>query len=285
MSSLIVKPSTRRPLVSKRSDSKTGKLAQTKKRSSKKIAVRPNSGLKKKVSAPKNVKKPSVAVKPTKKKPQLKSIKRAPAKKQGSKTSLRKTGRQTSAKPTVMARKPGPKIIHEPPKLPPSPATIAAFKSFEAAIKIFNKREYQAARAAFESIIERYTDQADVIARVRTYISICDQRMVQTPSAPRTPEALYDRGVFEFNRGNTSGAIDLFEKALKVQPRADHILYSLATAYSRQGNASKALEALRQAISISLVHRSRARYDPDFASIRGNLEFQRLAGLGLDYYD
>ena len=76
--------------------------------------------------------------------------------------------------------------------------------------------------------------------------------------------------------------LELFEKALKVEPRADHVYYSLAAAYARLDNVQKALDALRHAIGIRPVHRSHARKDLDFAGLRTDENFQQLTGFGFD---
>jgi len=175
-----------------------------------------------------------------------------------------------------------PKPIPAPPKRPPSPGTLAAVRAFEQALRLFNRQEFSAARPVFESLIEKFAEQAEIVARVRTYLSICEQRLARTPSVPRNSDALYNQGVFEFNRGNTKEAIELFEKALKVEPRADHVYYSLAAAYARLDNVQKALDALRHAIGIRPVHRSHARKDLDFASLRTDENFQQLTGFGFD---
>jgi tetratricopeptide (TPR) repeat protein len=175
-----------------------------------------------------------------------------------------------------------PKPIPAPPKRPPSPGTLAAVRAFEQALRLFNRQDFSAARPVFESLIEKFAEQAEIVARVRTYLSICEQRLARTPSVPRNSDALYNQGVFEFNRGNTREAIELFEKALKVEPRADHVYYSLAAAYARLDNVQKALDALRHAIGIRPVHRSHARKDLDFAGLRMDENFQQLTGFGFD---
>ena len=134
-------------------------------------------------------------------------------------------------------------------------------------------------------ILEKFSDQAEIAARARTYLAISEQRLARAPSAPRGPDALYDQGVFELNKGNTREAIELFDKALKAEPRADHILYSLAAAYARLNDTNRAIEALRRAIDIRSVHRSHARRDLDFASLRSNEDFQQLTGFGYDFIE
>jgi tetratricopeptide (TPR) repeat protein len=162
---------------------------------------------------------------------------------------------------------------------------LAAVRAFEQALRLFNRHDYAQAKSAFEVLRSKFSDEAEVVARVRTYLAICDQRLGRAPAAPRNADALYDQGVFEFNRGGTREAIELFEKALRVEPRADHVFYSLAAAHARLNDSPKALEALRRAIAIRPVQRSHARRDLDFASLRSNDEFQSLTGFGFDLID
>jgi tetratricopeptide (TPR) repeat protein len=147
---------------------------------------------------------------------------------------------------------------------------------------MFNRQDFVSARSAFLSLLAKFSEQAEIVARVRTYLAICEQRLARAPSVPRNADALYNQGVFELNKGNPAEAIGLFEKALKVEPRADHIYYSLAAAYARLNNTPKALDALRRAIGIRPVHRSHARRDLDLASLRSNEDFQQLTGFGFD---
>ena len=194
------------------------------------------------------------------------------------------SGAKAKSRRALLARRRAfaPKSLPAPPKKPPSPGTLAAVRAFEQALRVFNRQDFVSAKSAFHSLLDKFADQADIVARVRTYLAICDQRLARTPSTPRNSDALYDRGVFEFNRGNTAEAIESFEKALKVEPRADHVFYSLAAAYARLNNVTKALEALRHAIGIRPAHRSHARRDLDFAGLRSDESFQQLTGFGFD---
>lgn len=194
------------------------------------------------------------------------------------------SGAKAKSRRALLARRRAfaPKPLPAPPKKPPSPGTLAAVRAFEQALRVFNRQDFVAAKSAFHGLLDKFGDQADIVARVRTYLAICDQRLARTPATPRNSDALYDRGVFEFNRGNTAEAIESFEKALKVEPRADHVFYSLAAAYARLNNVAKALEALRHAIGIRPAHRPHARRDLDFAGLRSDESFQQLTGFGFD---
>jgi tetratricopeptide (TPR) repeat protein len=178
-----------------------------------------------------------------------------------------------------------PKPLPAPPKKPPSPGTLAAVRAFEQALRQFNRQDFAGAKSAFVGLLEKFSDQSEIVARVRTYLTICEQRLLRTPSVPRNVDALYNQGVFELNKGNTTESIELFEKALKVEPRADHVYYSLAAAYARLSNTPKALDALRRAIGIRPVQRSHARRDLDFVSLRSDEDFQQLTGFGFDLID
>jgi tetratricopeptide (TPR) repeat protein len=169
-----------------------------------------------------------------------------------------------------------------PPKKPPSPGTLAAVKAFEAALKLFNKHDFSGARHAFDSVMSKFGDEAEVTSRVRTYLAICEQRLARTPAVPRNPDALYDQGVFELNKGSVREAIALFEKAIKANPRADHVFYSLAAAFARLSELNKALEALRRAVALSAVHKAHARRDLDFVVLRTNEDFQQLIGFDFE---
>jgi tetratricopeptide (TPR) repeat protein len=159
------------------------------------------------------------------------------------------------------------------------PKATRAIRAFEQAIKIFNRHDFEKARAAFEGVIERFPEEPEVLARARAYLTICEQRLGHSPATPRTAEALYDRGVIELNRGQIGQAVLLFEKALRLEPDADHIVYALASAYAKGGNIEGALERLKQCIRQNETYRIHARRDPDFRGLYTCAEFQKLVGL------
>lgn len=195
------------------------------------------------------------------------------SKKEALKTVARRPERKTS------------KQIENHIKKVSTPNTLAAVSSFEQGLKLFNKHDFAGARELFERILQKFSEQAEINVSVRRYLAICQQRLARTPSAPKNPDALYDQGVFELNRDNVREAMQLFEKALKAQPDAAHVLYSLAAAYARLESPRKALETLRKAIHLQSVHRSRARSDQDFASLHNDDEFQNLTGYGLGFFE
>jgi TolA-binding protein len=309
MSSLITKASKRGLSASKRIRATKGKKATSRK------PKRPG-----RITAAPKAKKPAIGKKvlqskkrkPAAKKvasrrpvkkvvPKKKRVAVAPAKK-GKVTIARKTSskktpaksmapKKSPAKPpsrkAILARRRAlvPVPLPAPPKKPPSPGTLAAVRAFEQALRLFNRHDFGTAKSAFLSLLGKFAEQAEIVARARTYLAICEQRLARSPSMPRNADALYNQGVFQLNRGNTAEATELFEKALKVEPRADHVYYSLAAAYARLNDPPKAMDALRRAIGIRPAHRSHARRDLDFVGLRENEDFQQLTGFGFDLAD
>ncbi len=263
------------------------KLPQTKKSKQTTSARKQTGGSSRKVVA----KKKKVTAAPVKVKVKVKKVqapKRASQKKPAAKVIAAKArASKPKSRKALLARRRAivPKPLPAPPKKLPSPGALAAVRAFEQALRSFNRQDFNTAKSAFLGVLGKFAEQAEIVARSRTYLAICEQRLARSPSMPRNADALYNQGVFEFNRGSTTEAIELFEKALKVEPRADHVYYSLAAAYARLNEAPKAMDALRRAIGIRPVQRSHARRDVDFAGLRSNEDFQQLTGFGFDLVD
>jgi tetratricopeptide (TPR) repeat protein len=287
MGSLITKANKSRSPASQNVRATKGKKAASKKpQRPGKITAAPKSKKTAPVKSKKQASPPKKTAPQASKKAAVKS--KAPPKGKNTKTvalkSVKKPAAKQPARKSVIARSVQPAKAAQPQaKKPPTPGALAAVRAFEQALRLFNRQDFAGAKSAFEKILLQFNDQAEIVARARTYLSICDQRLARAPSAPRNPDALYDQGVYELNKGSIREAIDLFDKALKAQPRADHVLYTLAAAYARLNDSAKALDALRRAIALRSVHRPHARRDLDFASLRNNEEFQQLTGFGFDF--
>ena len=281
MGSLITKANKSRSPASQNVRATKGKKAASKKpQRSGKITAAPKS----KKTAPAKSKKQTagskkIADQTSKKAPAKSKAAKAPVSNSARKTVAKQPARNAAADRVAQSAK----AAQAPPKKAPSPGALAAVRAFEQALRLFNRHDFSEAKSSFEKILTQFGEQAEIVARARTYLAICEQRLARAPSAPRNPDALYDQGVYELNKGSIREAVDLFEKALKSQPRADHVLYSLAACYARLNDSHKALDALRRAIAIRSVHRPHARRDLDFASLRNNEEFQQLTGFGFDF--
>ena len=285
MSSLIAKTNkSRSPASQKVRTTKAKKVANKKPQRPGKITASPKAAKK---AAPAKNKRPALTTKKAataNKKTPPKKVARAVAKAAAAKPVKKQTAKAAPPAPARRATLRAPvKAVQPPPKKAAASNALQAVKAFEQALRLFNRHDYSAAKEAFENLLTRFSEQGDIIAPARTYIAICEQRMARAPVVPRNADALYDQGVVQLNKGNFAEAVSLFEKGLKVEPRADHIWYSLSAAHARMNQPPQSLDALRRAISIRSVNRSHARRDPDFASLHTNEEFQQLTGFGFDF--
>jgi len=83
-------------------------------------------------------------------------------------------------------------------------------------------------------------------------------------------------GIAELNRRELGSAIQHLEHALKLAPKADHVLYALAAASAIQGHRDNALQYLKQAIHFRPENRFLAARDSDFESLKEDPDFKQL---------
>lgn len=171
--------------------------------------------------------------------------------------------------------KAAPRPAPPPPKKPTSDEA-AALKTFERAHKEFVRGHFTEARNLFRELIARHPGATEVAARARTYLTIAETRLRSEPAAPRDAESLYDRGVFELNRGDYVAAQEMFERAVKRDPESADTHYALATARARLGSVEPALQALERSLQLKPTLRIRAQHDVDLAALRNDPEFERI---------
>jgi len=175
---------------------------------------------------------------------------------------------QASAKPSARPA--------QAPRQQPTRDEAAALRAFERAHKEFARGRFAEARNLFRALIEEHGGVAEVTARARTYLSIAEARLRTENALPRDAEALYDRGVIELNRADYVAAQELFERALKRDEAAPDTHYALAATRARLGNIEAALQSLRRALELRPGLRVRVQYDPDFAALRNEPDYERL---------
>jgi tetratricopeptide (TPR) repeat protein len=177
-----------------------------------------------------------------------------------------------------------PLIVSQTPPLPESPrrqVTSGALRSFEQAVKVFNRRHFEDAKTMFESVLLKFPGDLEVVARTQMYLQVCKQKLEQESrsSAPHNADELYDHGVFALNIGDFTQARVFFEKALRLHPDAPHLLYSLAVTHAQTGAHEEALIYLKRSIQIQPRFRAQAYNDADLSGLRDNRKFLELIGL------
>lgn len=188
-----------------------------------------------------------------------------------------------AAKPSKPSKALAAKAAAHRPSARPTPAPrqpshdeAAALKAFERAHKVFTRGDFATARDLFKNLIEQHAGVSEVTARARTYLNIAESRLRTEAALPRDPDSLYDRGVFELNRGDLVAAQELFERALKRDADAADTHYALAATRARLGAVESALQSLERAVELRPALRVRAQTDIDLAALRNDPEFERI---------
>ena len=168
----------------------------------------------------------------------------------------------------------------KPPRLlRESKTTTAALSLLERGIKFLYQKDVRKARQEFDSIISNYPGEAEIVARARSYLQICDREETAQKRAPVTNDQLYTLGVMEHNRGNYDGAISYFQQSLDKHGSADYVYYSLAAAQALKHHLPQAIQSLRKAIELNEDNRVYAKNDNDFSPLHSEREFIDLVGL------
>ncbi len=171
-----------------------------------------------------------------------------------------------------------------PPEAPPrllrdSKTTTAALGMLEKAIRLIYQKDFRKAREELKSLIKDHPEEAEISARARSYLQICDREEAAHRKPSFTNDQLYTLGVMEHNRGNYDAALAHFRQSLGEHPNADHIFYSIAASLAMLGRADEAIQNLRKAIELNEDNRVYAKNDSDFSQLQGQKEFVDLVGL------
>lgn len=149
-----------------------------------------------------------------------------------------------------------------------------AVKSYDNAIRLFQKESYDKAHELFEKLVEQ--GPAEIADRARIHLQICDRKMNRSNSALKNADEYYLTGVTELNARNLDAALEHLTKALKMDPGRGEIRYALAAVHALQGNPDVALEHLRAAVEIRSELRFQARQDSDFDSLAADSRYASL---------
>jgi tetratricopeptide (TPR) repeat protein len=148
---------------------------------------------------------------------------------------------------------------------------------FERAVKALGKKDYDKAHRLLTELLEGYPEERDLLDRARAYLALCERSLEKRPSfRPKTFEDLLNHGVFLHNRGDFEGALKALHHAADIHPKNEHVLYCIAAASARAGNAEAALKALKSAIHANAANRTQARGDSDFDTLREDETFLAL---------
>src|SRR6516165_12037853 len=155
------------------------------------------------------------------------------------------------------------------------PRVQAQLKLYDEALALFHQQKFAKAKQELEKVIEG--PSKELADRARMHLKIAEQRMKPSQEQnPRNFEEHYQRGVAMMNLGRWDDARESLDKARKLAPKADHIVYALAALDCLTGEADAALANLKIAIELRGANRYHARNDEDFAFLQEDPRFTEL---------
>jgi len=211
-------------------------------------------------------------------KPQSRPVK---AKSQSSKK-IKPTAHSRKSAPKVKAAapvKPTAKVVARPvpAKIIPSKQFAGAVASLEAGIKLMYTEDFAKAVKVFNKVIADYPEEPEIQASAKARIQACEKKIQERArTVYRTPDDHYNFAIALMNRGDLETALTHLQSALKLAPKADHILYAIAAANALRGNREEALHYLKQSIHHRAENRFQAQQDNDFSVLSEEQAFKDL---------
>jgi len=163
-------------------------------------------------------------------------------------------------------------------KANPEQPVTKAYELYETGLKKLYDGDYQGARKTFDQILDEYSEDLELLARVRSFRQACEQKLNgKETSGEVSAEDHYDLAIYYHNEGEFDQAMRHLKKALEGGGQeAWHVHYAIAAVNSRQGNREEALKSLKEALDLSPQARFLAVQDPDFEPLRGSEDFESV---------
>ena len=159
----------------------------------------------------------------------------------------------------------------------PSKQFAGAVAALEAGIKLMYSEEYGKAIKSFNRVIADYPEEPEIQASAKARIQACEKKMHdQKRTVLRSADDHYNVAVAFLNGGLLDSAVTHLQSALKLSPKADHILYAMAAANALKGNKDQALNYLKLSIDHRAENRFQAAVDHDFAGLSEEQAFKDL---------
>ena len=152
-----------------------------------------------------------------------------------------------------------------------------AVHAYEIGLKLMHSEEFEKARKCFLNLIAEHTEEPEIQERAKVLIHVCEKKIQEKArTVLRTADDHYNVGIADLNRRAIDSAIQHLQHALKLAPKADHILYALAVANALHGNRDQALTYLKQSIHHRPENRFLAVRDNDFETLQEDENFKQL---------
>jgi len=148
-----------------------------------------------------------------------------------------------------------------------------ALQSYEQALQKLRGKHYAEAVEGFKAILKGHPEEKEIGDRCRVYLRVCERDMAEKVLPLKRVDDYYYQGILEGNRQQYDEALKHLDRALKMDPGDDRVLYALASARALKGDREQALSTLKEAIDKNPLNRIQAQNDPDFDPLRDDDAF------------
>ncbi|HLH31475.1 MAG TPA: hypothetical protein VKY31_09750 [Terriglobia bacterium] len=197
--------------------------------------------------------------------------------KPAAKTSARRVTKATKVESRRTAVVPASSSARVAPDRSRSKHFANAIQAYEAAIKLMHAEQFEKAIRGFDRLIADHPEEPEIQERAKMLLHACEKKIQdRAKTVLRSADDHYNVGIADLNRREIGSAIEHLQHALKLTPKADHVLYALATANALHGNREQALHYLKQSIHHRPENRFLAARDADFETLQDDPDFKQL---------
>jgi tetratricopeptide (TPR) repeat protein len=169
-----------------------------------------------------------------------------------------------------MAQKPTPKK-----SLAEDPHYAQALQSYESGLRAMQEHKFDRAKSNFQKVIAG--PSKELADRAGVHLNTCNQHLERSTATQfKTTEEHFDYAVSLMNLGDYVTAREHLEKLLKQSPKADYVVYGLATLDCLTGHVEESLKRLDEALRLNPQLRFQARNDSDFQNLAEDPRFTEL---------
>ena len=151
-----------------------------------------------------------------------------------------------------------------------------ALLEYDRALLLLRKREFADAADGFKAILKSHPQEKEIADRCRVYLRVCERDLGEKVMPLKRVEDYYYQAILECNRQRYDEALKHLDRALKMNPKDDRLLYVLASTQALKGDREQALSALKESIDLNATNRIHAQNDPDFDVLRDDDAFLDL---------
>jgi tetratricopeptide (TPR) repeat protein len=152
--------------------------------------------------------------------------------------------------------------------------------AYEQAVKAFRKGDCVTAKELFESFLEKFTTEKELVDRANIYLSLCEKRKKKESVSLKTFDDYYDYAMLMHNDGELEETLKLLEKAKKLKPKEGKVPYLESLTYCLMEDVDSCLSSLKDAVHRDKFFSVLAQNEPGFEPLWEDKKFKVITKTG-----